>query len=249
MVSSPRRHVAFVIVTRSAGAGAPGVTVIVVVRVKANHDAVIVTLVVVVTGDVATAKVPLDAPPLTTMSAGTLATAGLLEESCTPAPSVTAVKRTVPVDPLPPVTLVGDTDTDDREAPAGVAALTDRVCVRPKPSRAAVMATLVAGAEALVVIGKVPLVAPPGRTRLAGTDATDGSLLKSSTVVGSPSAKLSATVPVEDAPPRTVSGLSPRLEMPPPARAGAGRTRTSRAVDTAVSSGMRRKARVLIDSP
>ena len=103
MVSSPAFHLALVIVTRSAGAGAPGVTVSVVVRVTANQVAVIVAVVVVLTAEVVTANAPLDAPPLTTVSAGTRTTAGLLLDSWTVAPSVTPVKATVPVAPLPPV--------------------------------------------------------------------------------------------------------------------------------------------------
>ena len=55
IVRSPRLHVAFLIATRSAAAGAPGITVTVVVRVTPNHDAVIVTVVLAVTGEVLTA--------------------------------------------------------------------------------------------------------------------------------------------------------------------------------------------------
>src|SRR4051812_49749285 len=69
-ISSPDFQRALVIVTRSVGGGVPGVTVIVVVRVRANHEAVIVTVRVVVTAVVATGNAPLDAPPLTTVSAG-----------------------------------------------------------------------------------------------------------------------------------------------------------------------------------
>jgi hypothetical protein len=67
-VSSPCFHLAFVIATRSAGVGAPGVTVIVVFRVTPNHDAVMVAVVVTLTADVDTAKAPLEAPPLTITS-------------------------------------------------------------------------------------------------------------------------------------------------------------------------------------
>ena len=71
IVSSPASHVAFVIATRSAGAGAPDVTVTVAVLVTLNHVAVMVTVVVALTADVVTANAPLDAPPLTTTSVGT----------------------------------------------------------------------------------------------------------------------------------------------------------------------------------
>src|ERR1700750_474894 len=78
---------AFVIATRSACAGAPGVTVTVVVRVTPNHVAVIVTVVVAARGDVVTANAPLEAPPLTKVSSGTCRTAGLLLDRSTTAPS------------------------------------------------------------------------------------------------------------------------------------------------------------------
>ena len=50
IVSRPSFQGAFLIATRSAAAGAPGVTVTVVVRVMPNHVAVIVTVVVALTG-------------------------------------------------------------------------------------------------------------------------------------------------------------------------------------------------------
>ncbi|MEU5943884.1 hypothetical protein ABZ807_33145 [Micromonospora sp. NPDC047548] len=58
------------IVTRSEGAGAPGLRVIVAVRVTANQEAVIVAVVVLVTAVVVTANAPVDDPPLTTVSDG-----------------------------------------------------------------------------------------------------------------------------------------------------------------------------------
>ena len=78
MVSSPFFQDAFLIATRSAAAGAPGVTVTVVVRVMPNHRAVIVTGVVALTAEVLIANAPLDARPLTIALAGTCRTAGLL---------------------------------------------------------------------------------------------------------------------------------------------------------------------------
>src|SRR5215210_1122740 len=87
IVSRPFFQVAVVIATRSGGAGAPGVTVMVVVRVIPNQRAVIVTVVEAPTADVVTGKKPFDWPPLTTSSEGTWTTAGLLLESCTTRPS------------------------------------------------------------------------------------------------------------------------------------------------------------------
>src|ERR1700710_476234 len=63
----PAFQVAVLIFTVSAGGGVPGFTVSVVVRVTPNHVAVIVTAVVVATGEVATGNVPLDWPPPTTV--------------------------------------------------------------------------------------------------------------------------------------------------------------------------------------
>jgi hypothetical protein len=117
--------------TVSAAAGAPGLTVSVVERVLPNHVAVIVTDVCAVTELVVTAKVLLDAPLLTTTSEGTDATAGSLLLSWTPAPSFMGpLNVTVPVTPLPPVVLVGLTETDDSVGPAGGAGLTERLAVR-----------------------------------------------------------------------------------------------------------------------
>src|SRR5947209_12421547 len=130
MVNSRAFHLARVIVTRSGAAGVPGETRMVVVRVTPVHCAVIVTVVVTATGDVVTGNAPLAEPPLTTVSAGTLATAVLLENSCTTAPSVAPVNCNVPVAGLPPVRLLGVTETADKDGPAGVAAFTDRFAVR-----------------------------------------------------------------------------------------------------------------------
>ena len=148
-------------------------TVIVVVFVTPNQRAVIVAVVGALTAVVVTANAPLDAPPLTTVSAGTW-TAGLLLESWTTAPSVARVKRTVPVAPPPPTTVVGVTDTADSCAPAGVAALTERFAVRGTLPTAAMICTIVSGAAALVEIVKSTEIAPAGTVAVAGTLATLG---------------------------------------------------------------------------
>jgi hypothetical protein len=131
------------------------VTVSVVVWLTANHVTVIVTVVLALTAEVVTANAPLDAPPLTTVSAGTWTTAGSLLDSWTVAPFVTPLKATVPVAALPPVTLAGVTDTDDRDGPDGVAALTERFAVRGTFWMATVIWTMVGGAAAFVAIVKV----------------------------------------------------------------------------------------------
>src|SRR3954447_488353 len=238
-ISSPDFQRALVMVTRSVAGGVPGVTVMVVVRVSANHDAVIVTVRVEVTADVLTGNAPLDAPPLTTVSAGTFTTAGLLVDSCTFAPSVAAVNRTVPVAEPPPTTLVGVTDTDVSEGPAGVAWLTTSVAVRGTLAIAAVIVTNVSGAAALVVIVNVADDDPAGTTTLAGTAATEGAPLNSSTVVGTVSAKSVMTVPCELAPSRTLSGLTDSEEMKL-ARAVPGSPTTAAEMSSAVRTRARR---------
>jgi hypothetical protein len=72
--------------------------------------------VVVVTG-----KVALVAPADTVTLAGTVATAMLLLESVTAAPpeGAAALRVTVPVEALPPTTLVGLSDTAESVGPSG----------------------------------------------------------------------------------------------------------------------------------
>jgi hypothetical protein len=78
----------------------------------------IVTAVPLVTALVVTAKVALVAPAATVTLASTCATAVLLLESVTSAPPEGAapLNLTVPVEPLPPITLVGLSATDDKVA-------------------------------------------------------------------------------------------------------------------------------------
>jgi len=127
-------------------------------------------------------------------------TAGLLLDSWTVAPFVTPLKATVPVAGLPPVTLDGVTDTDDKDGPGGVAALTERFAMCGTFWMAAVIWTIVAGAAEFVPIVNVTVPCPAGATTDAGTVATDGSLLNKSTVVGVTSG-IRVTVPCADAPP------------------------------------------------
>jgi hypothetical protein len=92
----------------------------VAVRVTPPALAVIVTGVDAVTALVAIAKVALVAPCATDMLAGTVAAAVLLLDSETASPPAGAadVRVTVPCEELPPVTLVGFTETVDSAAGA-----------------------------------------------------------------------------------------------------------------------------------
>ena len=91
----------------------------------------IATDVVAVTTDVVTANVAVVAPAATVTLAGTTADASLLD-SVTTAPPEGALPEsvTVPVEPVPPTTLEGLTDTDASVAGTTVTARL-AVCVAP----------------------------------------------------------------------------------------------------------------------
>jgi len=95
---------------------------------------VIVTVVFAVTEEVLTVKVVLDAPAAMVTLAGTVATAVLLLLSDTTAPPAGAaeVKVRVPVEGLPPVTLVGLSDSAFSEAGGG-AGVAVRTALRVVP--------------------------------------------------------------------------------------------------------------------
>lgn len=80
------------------------------------------TVVDAATALVVTVNVALVAPAATVTLDGTLAAAVLLLESMTCAPPAGAdpLNVTVPVEEFPPVTLVGFSETEEREADAGV---------------------------------------------------------------------------------------------------------------------------------
>ena len=71
------------------------------------------------TAFVVTGNAPLDWPPNTTVSAGTVTTVGLLLNKVTTAPSVAEPNLTVPVDGLPPATIAGLNETVDRTGRGG----------------------------------------------------------------------------------------------------------------------------------
>jgi hypothetical protein len=80
-----------------------------------------VTVVEAATALVLTVNVALVAPAATVTLGGVLATVVLLLESATVAPPAGAapLSVTVPVEEFPPVTLVGFSDSDERETDAG----------------------------------------------------------------------------------------------------------------------------------
>ena len=124
--------------TRSVGAAgavdAGGFTVSVAVRVTPAKTAESVAEIDAVTVLVVTVKLALVAPAGTVTLAGTV-TALELSESATTAPPLGAAeaKVTVPVEELPPVTVVGLSARDDRVAPVDAVGLSVSValCVTP----------------------------------------------------------------------------------------------------------------------
>lgn len=96
---------------------AAGFTVSITLREVPPNDALIVDDVVAVTALVATVKLALAAPPGTVTLAGTLVAVELSESDTTaPPPGAGALSVTVPVEELPPTTVVGLTETADRFA-------------------------------------------------------------------------------------------------------------------------------------
>jgi hypothetical protein len=88
------------------------------VRVTPPHTAEIVAVVAAVTDVVVTVKVALVAPAGTVTLAGTVAAVELSEsDTAAPPAGAAAVNVTVPVDELPPTTLVGLTDTAESVGP------------------------------------------------------------------------------------------------------------------------------------
>ena len=198
----------------SVGAASPGgLTVSVAVCVVPPLEPEMLTDVAVVTELVVTVKVALVAPAATVTLAGTVAAAVLLLESDTAAPPLgaAALRVTVPVEEVPPTTLVGLTVTEDNVGDAG-GGFTLSAANRVVLPRLAESWTVVP-ALGNVVIVKLALVAPAATVTLAGTVAAPGRLLVRATAVPPVGAVLdSVTVPVEGLPPVTLVGLTLKAE-------------------------------------
>ena len=162
------------------------------------------TLVNAVTALVAMLNVALVAPAATVTLAGTEAAALLLESvTCAPPAGAGPFSVTVPELGLPPVTLAGLMPSEEI---TGGTTVSEALCVPPpyEPE----MVTAVDVATALVVTLKLALVAPAGTVTLAGTAAA-GLLLESVTCAPpAGAAKLSVTVPLAEAPPVRLAGLT-----------------------------------------
>src|SRR6266850_2299323 len=158
---------------------------------------------------VAMLNVALVAPDTTVTLAGTDA-APLLHESATCAPPAGAgpFSVTLPEAGLPPVTLAGLMPSDEITAGSTVS---EALCV-PPPYEPEIVTTADV-ATALVVTLKLALVAPLGTVTLAGTVAA-GLLLDSVTCAPPAGAgPFSVTVPVAEAPPVRLAGLTASAEI------------------------------------
>src|SRR5437867_1593119 len=154
------------------------------------------------------------APAGTMIVTGTIAAVELHESETVPPPlSAGALKVTVPVDEVPPTTLVGLNDTVERTGPGGGVGGGVSVSWRVlnTPPSVPVMKTLVNTPTGLVLTGKVALVVPAGTVTLAGTVATP-KLLESVTT-DPRGAGSTVTVPVVTPPPTRVSGVKTRLRI------------------------------------
>ncbi len=165
-----------------------------------------VTDVEAVTVFVVTVNVAVVAPAATVTLAGTVAADVLLLDKVTTVPAEGAgpVKVTVPVEEVPPVTLEGLSASEVRAGRSTV-----KVAVLVVPLSTAEIVTEVLADTGVVVIVNVAVVAPAATVTLAGNVAADV-LLPDSVTRAPPegAAPFKVTVPVEDAPPSGLLGLS-----------------------------------------
>ena len=189
---------------RAGAGGGCGLTVSVADTLLLPALAVIVTVVLAAGLVVATVKPPLVWAPGTVVVAGTLATDGLLLRRFTVVPpdGAGADSVTAPDEPLPPVVVAGLSDSDDTVSGGSIC----RVLVTDPDGRVAVIVTSVTAVTMPVVMPTLARYWPPGMTTLAGTGASDGSLLLRLTVTPPDGAGLFRSGSTVTPPPPTTSG-------------------------------------------
>lgn len=158
------------------------------------------------TAVVPTVKVPVVAPAATVAVAGTVAEA-LSDARATVRPPAGAADEivTVPVAPIPPTVVVLSSASAVTVGP-----LITRFAFAEVPLEAAVIFAVVFGPTAVVVIVKVPVVAPAARVAVAGTVAAALSEASATTSPPTGAGLEIVIVPVEVAPPSRVVGLRAR---------------------------------------
>ena len=186
----------------------------------------IVTDFVDVTTLVVMLKVALSAPAATVTVDGVVAADVSLLESETTAPpeGAAAVKVTVPVEELPPVTVAGLTETAESEGPEEAAGFIVSTALYEEDPMAARMFAAAMELTGPVVIVKLALTEPAGIVTLGGTE-TEGLPTAALAVIETtaPSAGAGApsvTVPVDGLPPTTVLGFSCNDEITGPVGSG-----------------------------
>ena len=193
--------------TGAAGVAAAGFTVIVALRLTPSVPVIVAdacdeTVVVV------TVNVRLDAPATTVTLAGTVATAVLLLDSVTTDPPDGAgpLRVTVPCDELPPVTVVGESDSVDSDGPLAAPGVTVSTAPHDVLRTAQIFACVVDDTLVVPTV-KVAVVEPAGTVTVAGAVAGDiGEICTVAPPEGA--GALMVTVPVDELPPATVVGLS-----------------------------------------
>lgn len=174
------------------------------------NPAEIVADVACATALVVTAKVALVAPAGTVMFVGTVAAAELSESDTTAPPAgAAALSVTVPVEPLPPTTVAGLSETAESVGPVVPAVVSVSVALFVTFWYDAEMDTVFVDVTCPVLTVNVARVCPAGTTTLFGTTASSVSLLASvTTALPVGAAEFNVTVAVDEPPPVTVFGLS-----------------------------------------
>jgi hypothetical protein len=146
--------------------------------------------------------------PAATVKLGGTSVAALSLDSVTTIPLAGArlLRVTVPVEEDPPTKLAGFNDTLES---AGGLIVRVVACGSPKSP---VIVTETTAPTALVFTEKVAVVAPAATVTLAGTVAAALSLDRITAIPAAGAGLLRVTVPVDEAPPVTLAGLTNTLE-------------------------------------